>query len=42
MYGGTAITAVITCMFFAAISGSGPATVAAVGGMMIPMMLERL
>ena len=41
MYGGTAITAVITCMFFAAISGSGPATVAAVGGMMIPMMLEE-
>lgn len=27
-------------MFFAAISGSGPATVAAVGGMVIPSMLE--
>lgn len=41
MFGGTAIAAVITCMFFAAISGSGPATVAAVGGMMIPMMIEE-
>ena len=28
-------------MFFAAISGSGPATVAAVGGMVIPTMLEK-
>ena len=41
IYGGTAIAAVITCMFFAAISGSGPATVAAVGGMMIPMMIKE-
>lgn len=40
-YGGTAIAAVITCMFFAAISGSGPATVAAVGGMVIPIMLDE-
>src|SRR5699024_1933965 len=30
--GGLAIIAVVTCMFFAAISGSGPATVAAIGG----------
>ena len=29
--GGLAIIAVVTCMFFAAISGSGPATVAAIG-----------
>ena len=28
-------------MFFAAISGSGPATVAAVGGMVVPTMLEK-
>lgn len=41
MYGGTAIATVITSMFFAAISGSGPATVAAVGGMMIPMLIEE-
>ncbi|SNZ05377.1 C4-dicarboxylate transporter, DctM subunit [Terribacillus aidingensis] len=38
--GGVAMTAIITCLFFAAISGSGPATVAAVGGIMIPMMAE--
>ncbi|MDT8862095.1 TRAP transporter large permease [Alkalihalobacillus sp. MEB130] len=37
--GGFAIAAVLTCMFFAAISGSGPATVAAVGGIMIPAMV---
>ncbi|WP_339226725.1 TRAP transporter large permease [Oceanobacillus sp. FSL K6-2867] len=36
--GGFAMAAVITAMFFAAISGSGPATVAAVGGIMIPAM----
>lgn len=39
--GGFAIAAVITCMFFAAISGSGPATVAAVGGIMIPAMVAQ-
>ena len=38
--GGFAIAAVLTCMFFAAISGSGPATVAAVGGIMIPAMVK--
>lgn len=31
---------VITCLFFGAISGSAPATVAAVGSMTIPVMLE--
>ena len=36
--GGLAMAAVLTCMFFAAISGSGPATVAAIGGIMIPEM----
>lgn len=36
--GGLAIIAVVTCMFFAAISGSGPATVAAVGAIMMPAM----
>ncbi|WP_163539931.1 TRAP transporter large permease [Gracilibacillus sp. YIM 98692] len=39
--GGLAIVAVLTSMFFAAISGSGPATVAAVGGMMIPAMIKE-
>lgn len=39
--GGTALTAIVTCMFFAAISGSGPATVAAVGGIMIPAMVSK-
>ncbi len=36
--GGLAMAAILTCMFFAAISGSGPATVAAIGGIMIPEM----
>ncbi|MDN5842165.1 MAG: TRAP transporter large permease [Alcaligenaceae bacterium] len=36
--GGLAIIAIVTCMFFAAISGSGPATVAAIGGIMLPAM----
>ncbi|MCD8009095.1 MAG: TRAP transporter large permease subunit, partial [Clostridiales bacterium] len=31
---------VVTCLFFGAISGSAPATVAAVGSMTIPIMLE--
>lgn len=35
-----AITAV-TCMFFAALTGSGPATVAAIGGIMLPELLKR-
>ena len=39
--GGLAIVAVVACMFFAAISGSGPATVAAIGGMVLPTMLEK-
>jgi C4-dicarboxylate transporter, DctM subunit len=38
--GGFAMTTIITCLFFAAISGSGPATVAAVGGIMIPAMVQ--
>lgn len=39
--GGIAIATIITCMFFAAISGSGPATVAAIGGIMIPAMVNE-
>lgn len=41
MTGGFAVATVITCMFFAAISGSGPATVAAIGGIMIPAMARQ-
>ncbi|MQA97723.1 MAG: TRAP transporter large permease subunit [Streptosporangiales bacterium] len=37
--GGLAMTAVLSCMFFAAISGSSPATVVAVGTLMIPAMV---
>lgn len=39
--GGLAIVTVVASMFFAAISGSGPATVAAIGGFMIPAMKEK-
>ncbi|PID56128.1 C4-dicarboxylate ABC transporter permease [candidate division KSB3 bacterium] len=39
--GGLAISAVLACAFFAAISGSSPATVVAVGSMMIPALTER-
>ena len=38
--GGLAIVTVLVCMFFAAISGSGPGTVAAVGGLLIPAMIR--
>lgn len=39
--GGIALTAIATSMFFAAISGSGPATVAAIGALTIPAMIQR-
>lgn len=38
--GGMVMVTVLTAMFFAAISGSGPATVAAVGTILIPAMLK--
>lgn len=38
--GGLPITGVLSSMFFAALSGSSPATVAAIGGVMIPAMEE--
>ncbi len=41
MAGGLAIVTVVVCMFFAAVSGSGPATVAAVGSMVVPTMLKK-
>ncbi|WP_308258073.1 TRAP transporter large permease [Pseudonocardia lacus] len=37
--GGLAMTGVLSCMFFAAISGSSPATVVAVGTLIIPAMV---
>jgi C4-dicarboxylate transporter DctM subunit len=39
--GGLGIATIIACMFFAAISGSGPATVTAMGSIMIPEMEKR-
>ena len=41
MYGGLGITTIMACTFFAAISGSGPGTVAAVGTLLIPSMLRQ-
>jgi len=38
--GSLGIVTVISCMFFAAISGSAPATVAAIGGIMVPTMID--
>lgn len=35
---GLPITSVITCMFYGALSGSGPATTAAVGSMVVPYL----
>lgn len=37
---GLPIAAIITCLFYGAISGSGPATVAAVGAMTIPILTK--
>lgn len=39
--GGLGMTAVLSCMFFAAISGSSPATVVAVGTLLIPAMTRN-
>ena len=38
--GGMALAGILTCMFFAAISGSSPATVIAVGSIMIPALVR--
>lgn len=40
MSGGLAIAATAACAFFAAISGSSPATVAAIGAIMIPALMK--
>ena len=39
--GGLAVAAILACMIFAAISGSAVATVAAIGGIIVPEMMER-
>lgn len=39
--GGLAIVTILGCMFFAAISGSGVATAAALGSIMIPAMVDK-
>lgn len=40
VYGGLGTVAVVACMLFGAISGSGPATVAAIGAIMLPYMVK--
>lgn len=37
---GLPVAAIVTCLFYGAISGSAPATVAAVGAMCIPILLD--
>lgn len=39
--GGLGMAAVVACMFFASLSGSGVATVAAIGAIMIPAMVAK-
>jgi C4-dicarboxylate transporter, DctM subunit len=39
--GGLAVVTILSCMFFAAISGSGPGTTAAIGAIMIPAMVKK-
>ena len=38
--GGAAMSAVVACVFFAALSGSSPATVVAIGSIMIPALVK--
>jgi C4-dicarboxylate transporter DctM subunit len=39
--GGLGAVTIIACLFFGAVSGSAPATVAAIGGIMIPSMVKH-
>ncbi len=39
--GGMGLVTVVACMFFSALSGSGPATTAAIGSITIPAMLKE-
>jgi C4-dicarboxylate transporter DctM subunit len=40
LYGGLALSGVIACALFAAVSGSSPATVVAIGSIMLPAMVK--
>src|SRR6186997_3613366 len=40
-YGGLALAAVLACALFAAISGSSPATVVAIGSVVLPAMVAQ-
>ena len=40
-YGGYAVILIVTCLFFGALSGSAAATVAAIGGIMVPHMVKK-
>lgn len=40
LHGGLGVTAVVACMFFAAISGSAPATVIAIGALLLPALAK--
>ncbi|MCD8171035.1 MAG: TRAP transporter large permease subunit, partial [Clostridiales bacterium] len=39
--GSLGMVAILACMFFGAVSGSAPATVAAIGGIMLPEMVRH-
>ena len=39
--GGFGLVTVVSCMFFAALSGSGPATTAAIGSITVPAMIKE-
>lgn len=39
--GGYAVVLIVACMFFGALSGSAAATVAAIGGIMVPQMVKK-
>ncbi|HKB82484.1 MAG TPA: TRAP transporter large permease subunit [Burkholderiales bacterium] len=41
MHGGLAMAAILACTFFATISGSSPATVVAIGSIMLPAMIRH-
>jgi len=41
MRGGLAMAAILSCTFFAAVSGSSPATVVAIGSIMLPAMMKH-
>jgi C4-dicarboxylate transporter, DctM subunit len=41
MYGGLALSGVLACALFAAVSGSSPATVVAIGSIILPAMVKQ-